>query len=48
MWIRTPKFQILKIKFTNHMKFKKKDDQNLDAFVLLRRKTKYSQEQIWN
>ena len=33
-----------KIQFTTHMKLKKKEDQNVDASVLLRRGTKYSRE----
>jgi hypothetical protein len=29
------------------MKAKKKEEQNVDALVLLKRGTKYSQEEIW-
>jgi hypothetical protein len=32
-----PKLGIPKIQFTNHMKLKKKENQSLDASVLLRR-----------
>jgi hypothetical protein len=46
-WMLAPKLQILKIQFTDHMKLKKKEDQRVGISVLLRRKTKYSQEQIW-
>jgi hypothetical protein len=38
--ILASKLQILKIQFTGHMKLKKKKDQNIDASVLVRRKTK--------
>ena len=47
MWILAQKFGIPKIQFTDHMTLKKKEDQNVDASVLLRRGTKYSQEKIW-
>jgi hypothetical protein len=41
-------FGIPMIQFTEHMKPKKKEHQNMDASVLLRRvKKKYSQEEIW-
>jgi hypothetical protein len=46
-WILIPKLQITWIKFTDHMKLKKKEDQRVGTSVLLRRRTKYSQEQIW-
>ena len=36
-WILAQKFIISKIQFTDHMKLKKKDSQNVDASVLLRR-----------
>jgi hypothetical protein len=32
-----PKLRIPKIKFTDHMKLKKKEDQNMDASTFLRR-----------
>ena len=35
------------IQFRDHMKVKKKEDQSVGASALLRRRTKYSQEQIW-
>ena len=35
-----PKFGIPRIQFTDHMKPKKKEDQNMDASVLLRRVNK--------
>jgi hypothetical protein len=46
-WILAQKLQITRIKFTDHMKLKKKEDQSVGASVLLRRRTKHSQEQIW-
>jgi hypothetical protein len=46
-WILAQKLQITKIQFTDHMKLKKKEDQIVDTFILPRRRTKYSQEQIW-
>ena len=36
-WILTQKLRIPKIQFTEHMKVKKKEDQSVDASVLLRR-----------
>jgi hypothetical protein len=36
-WILAQKFGIPKIKFTDHMKLRKKKDQRVDASVLLRR-----------
>jgi hypothetical protein len=45
-WILTQKLQITKIQCTDHLKIKK-EDQTVGASVLLRRRTKYSQEQIW-
>ena len=36
-WILVPKLRILKIKFTDHMKLKKKEDQSVDNLILLRR-----------
>ena len=41
-----PKLRIRKIKFTDHMKLKKKEDQNMGLLVLLRRGNKM-REQIW-
>jgi hypothetical protein len=35
-WILAQKFEIPKIQFTDHMKPKKREDQNVDASVLLR------------
>jgi hypothetical protein len=43
-WILAQNLQITRIKFTDHMKLKKKEDIFL---FLLKRRTKYSQEQIW-
>ena len=53
-WTLAQKFRIPKIQFTDHMKPKKKEDQSVDASVLLRRvnkilaggnmKTKYGKE----
>ena len=45
-WILAQKVQT-RIKFTDHMKLNKKEYQSLGASVLLRRRTKYSQQQIW-
>jgi len=45
-WILAQRLGIPKIQFTDYMKLKKKEDQNVDASVLLRRGTKYSQEEI--
>jgi hypothetical protein len=42
--ILAQKLQITKIQFTDH---KKKEDQSVGSLVLLKRRTKYSQEQIW-
>ena len=39
-WILAQKFRIPKIKFTDHMKFKKKEDQSVDVSVLLIRRNK--------
>ena len=44
-WILGKKLRIPKIQFTDHMKLKK-EDQSVGDSVLLRRGTKYSQEQI--
>jgi hypothetical protein len=41
-----PKLGIPKIQFTDHMRLKKKEDQSVDASVLLKRGNKYSQEEI--
>jgi hypothetical protein len=39
-WIAPPKFSIHNIQFTDYMNPKKKEDQNVDASVLLRRMSK--------
>ena len=39
-WILAQKLRIPKIPFTDHMKLKKKEDQSMDASVLLRRRNK--------
>jgi hypothetical protein len=39
-WILAQKFGIPNIQFTDHMKPKKKEDQNMDASVLLRKVNK--------
>jgi hypothetical protein len=39
-WILAQKLQIHKIQFTEHTKLKKKEDQSVDASVLLRRGNK--------
>jgi hypothetical protein len=36
----SPKFRIPKIQFTDYMKLKKKEDQSMDASILLRRGNK--------
>ena len=42
-WILTQKFGKSKIKFSDHMKLKKKEDKNsVDTLVLITRGTKYS------
>ena len=46
-WILAQNFRLPKIQFTDHMKLKKKEDQSVDTLVLLIRRTKYSQKQIW-
>jgi hypothetical protein len=40
MWILAQKLGITKIQFTDHMKLKNKEDQSVDASVLLRRVNK--------
>jgi len=42
----SPKAQNTHDKFIDHMKLKKKEHKSVDASVLLRRGTKYSQEEI--
>jgi 23S rRNA pseudoU1915 N3-methylase RlmH len=44
---QSQKLQITRIQSTDHMKLKKKEDQSVDTLVLLRRRTKYSQKQVW-
>ena len=39
--------EITQIQFRDHMEFKKKEDWSMGFLVLLRRRTKYSQGQIW-
>ena len=39
-WILAQKLRIPKIQFTDHMKLKKKEDQSVNASVLLRRRNK--------
>jgi hypothetical protein len=39
-WILAQKLRISKIQFTDHMRLKKKEDQNVDASVLLRKGNK--------
>jgi hypothetical protein len=46
-WILAQKFRMSKIQFTDHMYLKRKEDQNVDASVLPRRKNKNSREEIW-
>jgi hypothetical protein len=45
-WILAQKLGIPKIHFTNHMKLKKKEDQRVDIFVLLRMGNKIPMEGI--
>jgi hypothetical protein len=40
LWRLAEKFRILKIKFADHMKLKKKEDRSVDTLVLLRRENK--------
>jgi hypothetical protein len=44
MWILVQKLRIPKIKFTDHMKLKKKEDHSVDTSVLLRRWVKIPME----
>jgi hypothetical protein len=46
-WILAQRLQITSIKITDHMNLNKNEDQSVGVLVLLRRRTKYSQEQIW-
>ena len=39
-WTLAKKLRILKIQFTDHMKFKKKEEQSVSALFLLRRGNK--------
>ena len=39
-WILAQKLRILKVQFIEHVKLKKKEDQSVDASVLLRRGNK--------
>jgi len=39
-WILAEKFELPKMQFTDHMKLKKKDDQSVDASLLLKRGNK--------
>jgi hypothetical protein len=41
-WILAQKLRIPKIQFTDHKKFKKKEDQSVDTSILLRRGNKMS------
>ena len=51
-WILAQKFGIPKVQFTDHMKLKKKGDQSVDTFVLLRRVIKISmggeRDKVWS
>jgi hypothetical protein len=40
------KLRIPKIQFTNHMKLKKKEDQNVDTLILLKRENKIPMEGV--
>jgi hypothetical protein len=40
MWISAQKLGIPKIQFTDHIKFKKKENQSVDTLVLLRKGNK--------
>jgi hypothetical protein len=46
-WIVGQKPRIPMIQFTNHTKLKKKEDQNVNPSVLLRRGTKYPWKELW-
>jgi len=45
-WLLAKSLKCLKKKFTDHMKHKKKEDQNVDASLLLRRENKIHMEEI--
>jgi hypothetical protein len=45
-WILAQNFSIPKIQFTGHTKYQKKENQNVNISVLLRREKIYSQEEI--
>ena len=42
----SPKLGIAKVQFTDHMKFKKKEDQSVDTLVFLRRGSKILLEEF--
>jgi hypothetical protein len=46
MWIVAQKLRIPKIQFAKHMKLRKKENQNMDALILLRRGNKLSMEGV--
>jgi hypothetical protein len=46
-WVLAQKLKITRIKFTDHMNLNNKEDESVGVSDLLRRRTKYSQEQIW-
>jgi hypothetical protein len=46
-WLLTQKFRIPEIQYMDHMKLKKKEDQSVDASVLLRRGNKIFTEKMW-
>jgi hypothetical protein len=43
-WILAQKLRIPKMQFAKHMKLKKKEDQNVDTLILLRRGNKIPME----
>jgi hypothetical protein len=45
-WILAQKFRISKIQFTDHMKFKKKEDHSVDTQSFLEWGSKYPWEEI--
>ena len=45
-WILAKKLRITKMRFTDHMKFKKKENQSVDTLIFLRRGIKIPREDI--
>jgi hypothetical protein len=45
-WISAQKLGVPKIQFANHMKLKKKEEQSVDTWILLRRRNKIPMEGV--